>query len=52
MELFLKPGQRMSPTINCFTFGGVVVMVHPDADQVLRDYERVHELEVDLFEVE
>lgn len=52
MELFLKPGQRMSPTINCFTFGGIVVLVHPDSQQVLEDYQRIHEISVDLFEGE
>jgi hypothetical protein len=52
MELFLKPGQAMTPTINCFTFGGIVVLVHPDPQQVLADYEKIHELGVNLFEEE
>ena len=52
MELFLKPGQHISPTINCFTFGGIVVLVEADDAQVLADYQRIHEVESDLFEIE
>jgi len=52
MELFLKPGQPISPTINCFTFGGIVVLVDADDAQVLADYQRIHEIEYDLFQIE
>jgi hypothetical protein len=52
MELFLKLGQRMTPTINCFTFGGIVVLVHSDPQQVLADYEKIHEIGANLFEEE
>ena len=53
MELFLKPGEPVVPTINCFTFGGVVVLINDDQEQLAADYRRIHEMEeCGLFEVE
>ena len=37
-EIFVKPGSRVIPTQNCFSWGGVVKLNHASADQVLRDY--------------
>jgi len=45
MEIFLKPGCDVKPTINCFTFGGVVVLINPDEEQLVADYQRIHEME-------
>ncbi|CAE7806982.1 unnamed protein product [Symbiodinium microadriaticum] len=53
MELFVKPGARIVPTINCFTFGGVVVLINEHSPQLEKDYQRIHEMEESgLFEVE
>ncbi|OQS05326.1 hypothetical protein THRCLA_20652 [Thraustotheca clavata] len=40
-------GVTMAPTIDMFTTPGCVLMVHQDAAQLQRDYERIRELEID-----
>ena len=45
MELFVKPGSCVIPTVNCFTLGGVVILINPDTVQLCRDYDRIHEME-------
>ena len=45
MEIFLKPGQKVSPTVDCFTFVGNMRLTHNDEAVVTADYERVREIE-------
>ena len=45
MEIFLKPGQKVSPTVDCFTFVGNMRLAHNDEAIVTADYERVREIE-------
>ena len=53
MELFVKPGQKITPTINCFNFGGVVVLVNENSEQLSADYQRIHDMEEKgMFECE
>lgn len=53
VDVFLKPGSTIHRTINCFTFGGVAIFMHEDLDVLLRDVERVREMEnTGLFIVE
>ena len=33
-------GDIISPTVDCFTFGGWVQLCHEDADVIERDYKR------------
>ena len=47
MEIFLKPGEKVSPTVDCFTFVGNIRLTHGDAAVVDRDYNRVREIELD-----
>jgi hypothetical protein len=49
MELFIKPGQRITPTVNCFTFVGIVVLLNSDEEQIALDYSRIHEIEASLL---
>lgn len=49
MELFYKPGQVVKPTINCFTYGGCVILLYNDKSQLLADYDAIHEIELKLF---
>lgn len=45
MELFAAQGQAVRKTIDCFTFGGVVRLLHADQATLLRDYARIREIE-------
>ena len=45
MELFVKLGGKVSRTIDCFTFGGIVKLVNPDLGKLTQDYERIREFE-------
>ena len=53
MEFFVKKGQYVKKTIDCYTFGGVLRMVHENLNQLLQDYERIREMEcTGLFKFE
>jgi hypothetical protein len=49
MQLFVKPGDKVKATVDCFSFGGVVVLVNADTPQLLEDYARLHCITTDLF---
>jgi hypothetical protein len=52
-EIYVKLGQHVVPTINGFTFGGVVVLKHAEQEVVDADYSRIREMEdQNLFVVE
>lgn len=52
-EIYVKLGQNIVPTINGFTFGGVVVLKHAEQTVVDADYARIREMEdQNLFVVE
>ena len=44
LELFLKPGKPIKPTIDCFTWGGCVLMSNSDEAELNRDYARIEEM--------
>ena len=44
MELFLKPGDKIKKTIDCFTWCGCVLMANADKVSIDRDYERIEEM--------
>lgn len=44
-EMFLKVGAQISKTVNCFTFGGIVLLIHDDLDVVLNDGDRIRAME-------
>jgi hypothetical protein len=46
LEYFLKIGQEFNPTIDCFTFGGLVKLVNKDLKQLTTDYERIRTMEL------
>lgn len=51
-NIFPNPGDRVSPTTNCFTWGGLVIMFHVDRAHIEADYARIRELELNgLFEI-
>eukprot|EP00598_Pedospumella_elongata_P002051 CAMPEP_0184985600 /NCGR_PEP_ID=MMETSP1098-20130426/14199_1 /TAXON_ID=89044 /ORGANISM="Spumella elongata, Strain CCAP 955/1" /LENGTH=524 /DNA_ID=CAMNT_0027509693 /DNA_START=69 /DNA_END=1643 /DNA_ORIENTATION=+ len=45
LEMFAAKGARVRKTIDCFTFGGVVRLINPDTAALVRDYERLREIE-------
>jgi len=45
MELFLNAGDSVHPTIDCFTWGGVVKLSHADNATAITDYQRLEEME-------
>jgi hypothetical protein len=45
MEIFLKPGDIVKKTIDCFTLGGVIMLSHRYGGQVEADYARIREME-------
>jgi biotin carboxylase len=45
MELFLNPGDAVHPTIDCFTWGGVVKLAHADEATIKSNYQRLEEME-------
>lgn len=53
MEIFLKPGEIVKKTIDCFTLAGVIMLSHRYESQVENDYLRIREMEdLDLFKCE
>lgn len=44
-EIFLKPGQQVIPTIDCFTFGGLVKMYHSNLEVIAEDWNRIRQME-------
>mmetsp|Transcript_24712 Transcript_24712/g.39542 ORF Transcript_24712/g.39542 Transcript_24712/m.39542 type:complete len:120 (+) Transcript_24712:1-360(+) len=52
-DLSVRPGSRMTKTIDLFTMPGRVQLLHHDAEQVKQDYIRIHEmlLDGDVFEI-
>lgn len=44
-EFFLRPGQSIVPTVDCFTFGGLVKLFHTDKDVVSANYDRLRAME-------
>ena len=53
LELFLKPGGKIKPTIDCFTWAGCVLMANESKDDLDADYGRIEELckSGDLYEL-
>lgn len=50
MEIFLKPGELIRKTIDCFTLAGVIMLTHRSEIQVVNDYDRIRQMEdEDLF---
>jgi hypothetical protein len=50
MEIFLKPGDTIRKTIDCFSLAGVIMLSHRYESQVEADYLRIREMEdADLF---
>jgi len=47
IEIFHREGKRIRPTIDCFTFGGLVKLVNKDLTALLKDYERIQSMEED-----
>jgi hypothetical protein len=45
MELFAGKGKTVHPTVDCFTFGGIVKLIHNDEGQVTQDYDRIRAIE-------
>ena len=45
LEMFFKVGGRISKTINCFTFAGIVVLIHDNLDIVVSDGDRIRAME-------
>jgi biotin carboxylase len=45
IEFFIKKNEYIKKTIDCFTFGGVVRLVHDSDEQLNLDYQRIHEME-------
>lgn len=45
LEMFAAKGARVRKTIDCFTFGGVVRLINPDTAALVKDYERLREIE-------
>ena len=45
MELFVRVGRKISKTIDCFTFGGIVKMINNDLNQLIADYDRIRVME-------
>ncbi|RYH30000.1 hypothetical protein EON65_06680 [archaeon] len=46
LDLFAKSGTIIKKTIDCFSFGGIVRLVHDDARQLQADYDRIHQMTV------
>jgi biotin carboxylase len=44
IETFLKPGKPCRPTIDCFTWGGCVLLANVDEQQLNEDYARIEEI--------
>jgi len=52
VELFVSAGGVVGPTVDCFSFAGLVQLIHSDLSQLERDYQRIRELEASaLFTV-
>jgi len=52
-QIFVEVGGPINPTINCFTWGGAVILANKSEEQLMADYKRVEELEkTTLFRVE
>lgn len=50
MEIFLKPGDTIRKTIDCFTLAGVIMLSNRYDAQVANDYNRIREMEdLNLF---
>mmetsp|Transcript_2629 Transcript_2629/g.2785 ORF Transcript_2629/g.2785 Transcript_2629/m.2785 type:complete len:536 (+) Transcript_2629:26-1633(+) len=45
MEIFLKVGRKVSKTIDCFTFGGIVKLTNTSSEGLIADYNRIREME-------
>jgi len=44
LELFLKPGDKIKPTIDCFTWAGCVLMANVEEGGLKDDYARIEEM--------
>ena len=45
MEIFVQAGTTVSCTVDCFTFGGLVVLAHKNCDQYNDDFKIVTEID-------
>ena len=45
MEIFVKRGDTVRKTVDCFTFIGNVRLIHSDSEVVQRDTDRMREIE-------
>jgi hypothetical protein len=43
-ELFVKPGQEVIPTVDCFSWGGVVKLANPSDEKLFEDYNVIEQL--------
>ena len=46
IEVYVKSGQEVLPTTDCFTFLGNVRLCHSSEEQVKKDYARIREMEL------
>lgn len=44
LELFMKEGKELKPTIDCFTWTGAVLMANKDEALLNKDYSRIEEM--------
>lgn len=44
-EMFLKVGSRVSKTVNCFTFAGIVLLINDNLETLLNDGDRIRAME-------
>ena len=44
MEIFVSPGDVIKKTVDCFTFVGNVVLLHPIEAVLMADYSRIREI--------
>eukprot|EP01035_Chromulina_nebulosa_P019381 gene19381-25249_t len=52
-EFFVKVGDLLRPTIDCFTWGGYIKLANVNEIQLINDYNTVEQLEIeDLFIIE
>ena len=51
-DMLPKPGEAITPTIDCFSAVGSISLVHVDRKQVEADYAKIREWEASFFDVD
>jgi len=46
-DIFVHPGQAITPTIDCFSWSGAIQLVNKTEEAMLRDYQRIEAMEND-----